>query len=629
MFHLNSIKSKFALLISLIVMISIFIITLTLSFMFYSNTTKQSREDYTKLSEAYEQAVYNKISILKKQLEIVAKNTDITDQSLSLETHKAILDKMAKDSGFDYISVSDANGKTYRNSNISEREYFKQAMNGVSYISDPVINKVDGKLTIMIGVPLNNTTAYAGIVYGGINYEEFISTIISNIKIGKAGYAFLVNKEGIIVAHPDTENVKKGVNYITLANEKSEYRSIASVIEQMITGETSSTYADFQDQEWLISYEPIEGPEGWSLAVIVPTSQVMETFNKTLIICIITGIFLIAAALLISRFMSGKITGSLSKLINRIGLLAQGDLSTEVELVKGKDEVSKLAQALNNTVIQLRSYINDINNVLSAMAANDFTLNSSENYLGDFIPIKKAIDNMASSLSETFAQISDSAEHFNTSAEQVANTSKLVSQGSTEQAGALEQLMVSIKQILQDSNDGKPGDEFHNGININNVLVAMEDIKKSSEKISKIIKTIDDIAFQTNILSLNAAVEAARAGSAGKGFAVVADEVRNLAVKSAEAASHTSELVNASIQSIDKEYSYATEAIRQIDRSHSLQSEAIIQIRQNLEKINSVIQTNSQTAEESAAASEELSTQAIILREQISKFKLNNDNLLN
>lgn len=236
---------------------------------------------------------------------------------------------------------------------------------------------------------------------------------------------------------------------------------------------------------------------------------------------------------------------------------------------------------------------------------------------------------MASSLSETFAQISDSAEHFNTSAEQVANTSKLVSQGSTEQAGALEQLMVSIKQILQDSNDGKPGDEFHNGININNVLVAMEDIKKSSEKISKIIKTIDDIAFQTNILSLNAAVEAARAGSAGKGFAVVADEVRNLAAKSAEAASHTSELVNASIQSIDKEYSYATEAIRQIDRSHSLQSEAIIQIRQNLEKINSVIQTNSQTAEESAAASEELSTQAIILREQISKFKLNNDNLLN
>ena len=168
---------------------------------------------------------------------------------------------------------------------------------------------------------------------------------------------------------------------------------------------------------------------------------------------------------------------------------------------------------------------------------------------------------------------------------------------------------------------------------------AMDEINETSRDISKVIKAIDDIAFQTNILGLNAAVEEARAGTAGKGFAVVADEVRNLSQKSAEAAKTTTALIASSISAVEKgdrlvakasddfgtvaeKAAMVRDIVSKISEQFRQQAEATNQISLGIEQVASVVQMNSATSEESAAASQELSGQAGALQGLVSKFRL-------
>lgn len=336
--------------------------------------------------------------------------------------------------------------------------------------------------------------------------------------------------------------------------------------------------------------------------------------------------------------------------------MAQGELDVDISY-ESKDELGVLSDQMRKLIGKLRAIIDDENEFLAKLASGDFNVDSKceGEYVGSFYPVLISFQTIAAKLNDTMLQINESAEQVSGGSDQVSDGAQALSQGATEQASAVQQLAATISDISgkvsENAENAKQASNMANTVvsemdasnqKMQGMIEAMNEISRCSDEIGKVIKTIEDIAFQTNILALNAAVEAARAGSAGKGFAVVADEVRNLASKSAEASQNTAVLIENTLKAVNngteiagataeslkqavEDVNEVTGIVSRISEASSDQAAAVSQVTMGIDQISSVVQTNSATAEESAAASEELSSQSRLMKEMVGRFKLRND----
>jgi len=439
-------------------------------------------------------------------------------------------------------------------------------------------------------------------------------------------------------------------------------RLSGSIAEIVLTqGKSYVGQATILGEKHLCSYVPTYDANGQIDGLIfagISMADAMGQIGLTVALSFLSGVALITIGImLIGAYIKRTVSKPLFRLTVLAQTLEQGDLGlnqhqTMMVEIDSNDEIGTLSKCFDNTISRLRNYIGEISHMLEAIAGGDLTAQITQEYVGDFAAIRTSLNDILQRLNSTVGQIVSSAEHVSAGAEQMSVASQALSQGSMEQTGAVEELEETMRSVTssvrqtaesvqraREQVDGMGVQLAEGNQRMHEMTGAMREISDSSNEIEKIIKTIEDIAFQTNILALNAAVEAARAGTAGKGFAVVADEVRNLAAKSAEASQSTSALIGRSIAAVNQGTQIAGATARQLEgivanangivetinaiaADAQTQAGAVEQIQDQIGQITGVVQTNSSTAEESAATSQELSAQASVLKQLVKTFRL-------
>lgn len=550
-----------------------------------------------------------------------------------------------------YIALTD--GSLYHASfvpgpdyNALEKSWYQDGIQSEDFILGDVYFDEDSQSYVVgaSGMLKDADGAIRGVAAADV-YLDSISEIVADIQLEKTGGIFLVDtRTGTIIGHRDRDMTGRVMS--EFSGDMYAYSN-----EQIQNG--ASGLSLYEDNTY-IQVAQVPGSDWMAVAYVSRDDVLSELGTLTKMMGIVSVLAVIFAVILIIILVKRIIGRPVAELNEVAAKIAEGELDQTIHY-NSNDELGELANNFGQTVIRLRDYvdyIDEISEKLKDIANGNLDFQLTYEYLGEFAKIKESLEAISRAFNETMGQINVAAAQVSEGAGYVSDGALTLSQSSAQQNDAVELLASHINEVSDGIQKTAMGakkasqisQEVGNSIlksndKMQHMNAAIQKISDKSTEIHSIIKTIEDIAFQTNILALNAAVEAARAGEAGKGFAVVADEVRNLAGKSSEAAKNTTVLIDQTVEAVEEGSSMAKDTaesmmmvVAQAEEVNKLiegiadysakQATATEEVIRGIDRISDVVQTNLATAEKSAAASEELSGQANMLKELVSKFRL-------
>ncbi|WP_159449961.1 methyl-accepting chemotaxis protein [Clostridium massiliodielmoense] len=499
--------------------------------------------------------------------EYIQANNFLEQQFKNMESHEHLFAV-----GVDGITFQDSHEKNLNVLNVKDRKYFKDALNGQPSISDTIISKIDGRAIIVLSAPIKDENGKVIGVLADSVYAEYFTKSLKNVKIGKTGYAYLVDNKGLVLAHPQKNKIAKQID------NESTNKIIQDIRSGKVAKEGIENY-EYENLKKVQSYNVIP-KVNWIISTTVNVDDIksasVDIFKKIIIITIIS----LLISIVIGIFVSRSITNPINKLMDIMKQASEGDLTVKVP-VKSKDEIGNLAIGFNNMIDKIRELINKINssieiisntsgNLVSTAEANSVAVN-------DVTKSVQQIAEGAASQSQDTDSVVKKIEMFGSEIENLNNYS-VDMRKTADNIVKINENSKKIVNVLFEKT-------AESGKEVEKVSTIINELKDSSLNIGAITETISSIAEQTNLLALNAAIESARAGEAGKGFAVVAEEVRKLAEESSESAKQIEEIIkDVQNKSID-----AVGIVSNVKNTVSEQSESVNNTGSSFEKVYSEI----------------------------------------
>lgn len=527
---------------------------------------------------------------------------------------------------------------------ITSREWYSVAQTKSAMLTKPYIDASTGQTIVSAAAPvMDNTGRVVGVAGLDLSLAH-VGDILSQCTIGNTGYVIMTASDGTIIYHPDSSLIQKSLGSLDISSNVTNLVSSGKdgFVKYSISGSTKYGFVTPIDDTGYVVFSSLSSGE----------------YSQSLVRMIVAMVIIFAVGIVIIFFAIRKVSSSITKPIESLDAaareLADGNLDVQLE-VTSNDEIGELGHSIQQTVSRLKvyiAYIDEVSAVLADMADGTLAVSLKQDYTGDFSKIKDALLNISSSLTEIMTGITESSNQVSAGSDDLAKAAQTLAEGATNQAASVEELVATTDNIVAELQNSKNdalscADEAkkvtvladNSKAQMKDMLDAMQKISETSNQVVSIIHTIEEIADQTNLLSLNASIEAARAGDAGRGFAVVASEIGALATQSSEAAATTKQLIGVSINEIEKGVTLANQVtdtlqtvVSGIDNVSTMvthtadlsveQEQNMKQMQEGIDSIAQAVQDTSATAEESSATSEELAAQAAVLTELIKRFKL-------